>query len=264
MQSLIQGRRKSLGMGDPIPSPFTKFSYNGIFFRRGSLSLVAAAPGGGKSALVQNIVQRGNDEGHVARTLYLSADSDASQMFQRSAAMATGYELSEVERLMKEGGVGMLEERARVASSHVQYSFDSTHTTESVMDELDAYATVHGEYPEVLVMDNLLNLDAGFEDEWRNLAEASFDLLNIARDTGAAVIALHHVGGTHEMGDKPMGLDALRGKVSKLPALVLTLHRLGEGQMNVSVVKNRTAKADASGNYGVGLRADLARMTITD
>ena len=244
--------------------PFEKFAYNGIHFRRGSLSLVAAAPGGGKSALVQNIVQRGNDEGRVASTLYLSADSDASQMFQRSAAMATGYELSEIERLMSEGGQEMLEERVRQASGHVQYSFDSTHTTDSVMDELEAYAMVHGAWPEVLCMDNLLNLDAGFDDEWRNLAEASFDLLNIARDTGAAVIALHHVGGTHEMGDRPMGLDALRGKVSKLPALGLTLHRMGEGQMNVSVVKNRTAKADASGNYGVSLRADLARMTITD
>lgn len=251
-------------MGDPIPTPFSKFKYNGIHFRRGSLSLVAAAPGGGKTALVQNIVQRGDGEGRVAKVLYLSADSDASQMFQRSAAMATGYELAEVERLMNEGGQEMLEERVRKASSHIQYSFDSTHTTESVMDELTAYALVHGSWPEVLCLDNLLNLDAGFDDEWRNLAEASFDLLNIARDTGAAVIALHHVGGSHEMGDKPMGLDALRGKVSKLPALVLTLHRAGEGQMNVSVVKNRTSKGDASGNYGVTLRADLARMTITD
>lgn len=52
------------------------------------------------------------------------------------------------------------------------------------------------------------------------------------------------------------------GITSKLPALILTLHR-ADG-MRVSVVKNRSGKSDPSGNYGVSLRADLARMTITD
>ena len=107
-----------------------------------------------------------------------------------------------------------------------------------------------------------MNIDSGFEDEFRGLGEASFFLLNIARDTGAAVIALHHVGGEHEGGGAPIPLSGLRGKVSKLPALILTLHR-ADG-MRVSVVKNRSGKSDPSGNYGVSLRADLARMWIGD
>lgn len=214
------------------------------------------------SALVQNIVQRGNDEGHRLPTLYFSADSDATTMFTRSAAMATGYEMGEVERLMEEGGQEMLEERVRQASAHVQYSFQSTLDYDAIEDELQAYALVHGSWPQVIVADNLMNIDSGFEDEFRGLGEASFFLLNIARDTGAAVIALHHVGGEHEGGGAPIPLSGLRGKVSKLPALILTLHR-ADG-MRVSVVKNRSGKADPSGNYGVSLRADLARMTITD
>ena len=214
------------------------------------------------SALVQNIVQRGNDEGHRLPTLYFSADSDATTMFTRSAAMATGYEMGEVERLMEEGGQEMLEERVRQASAHVQYSFQSTLDYDAIEDELQAYALVHGAWPQVIVADNLMNIDSGFEDEFRGLGEASFFLLNIARDTGAAVIALHHVGGEHEGGGAPIPLSGLRGKVSKLPALILTLHR-ADG-MRVSVVKNRSGKSDPSGNYGVSLRADLARMTITD
>ena len=262
MLNLTQGRRKTADQGTPIPTPFKAFAYNGIHFRRGGLSLVAAAPGGGKSALVQNIVQRGNDEGHRLPTLYFSADSDATTMFTRSAAMATGYEMGEVERLMEEGGQEMLEERVRQASAHVQYSFQSTLDYDAIEDELQAYALVHGSWPQVIVADNLMNIDSGFEDEFRGLGEASFFLLNIARDTGAAVIALHHVGGEHEGGGAPIPLSGLRGKVSKLPALILTLHR-ADG-MRVSVVKNRSGKSDPSGNYGVSLRADLARMTITD
>jgi replicative DNA helicase len=262
MLSLTQGRRHNAEQGAPIPTPFGKFSYNGICFRRGGLSLVAAAPGGGKSALVQNIVQRGDDEGGVASTLYFSADSDANTMFQRSAAIATGYTLQEVERLLEEGGHLMLEERVRAASAHVRYCFESSLSIDRIMDEIDAYALVFGRYPEVVVLDNLSNVDAGFEDEFRNLGESSFDLLNIARDTDAAVIALHHVGGEHENGDKPIPLSGLRGKVSKLPALVLTLHR-AEG-LKVSVVKNRSGKGDPTGGYGVTLHADLSRMQISD
>ena len=172
MLNLTQGRRKTADQGTPIPTPFKTFAYNGIHFRRGGLSLVAAAPGGGKSALVQNIVQRGNDEGHRLPTLYFSADSDATTMFTRSAAMATGYEMGEVERLMKEGGQEMLEERVRQASAHVQYSFQSTLDYDAIEDELQAYALVHGSWPQVIVADNLMNIDSGFEDEFRGLGEA--------------------------------------------------------------------------------------------
>lgn len=262
MLSLTQGRRKSADQGTPIPTPYKSFGYNGIFFRRGGLSLVAAAPGGGKSALVQNIVQRGNDEGYKLPALYFSADSDATTVFTRSAAIATGYELSEVERMMKEGGQEMLEEKVREAASHIQYSFVSNIDFDYIEEEVKAYAEVHGAWPQILVFDNLMNVDSGFEDEFRGLGESSFFMLNLARDTGAAVISLHHVGGEHESGGKPIPLAGLRGKVSKLPALILTLHQ-ADG-MRVSVVKNRSGKADASGNYGVRLNADLARMTIND
>lgn len=258
MLSLTQGRRKTLDQGSPIPTPFKSFDYNGICFRRGALSLIAAAPGCGKSALAQSIVQRGDGQGGVLPAAYFSADSDAATVFQRSASMVTGYEMSEVERLMKEGGAEALEERVRAASSHIRYSFRSTLDPEHILDELEAFAHVQGDWPGIIVIDNLSNIDAGYEDEFRNLGEASFFLMDLARDTSAAVIALHHVGGEHEGGGRPIPLSGLRGKVSKLPSLVLTLHQ-AQG-LKVSVVKNRSAKADPSGNYGVELQSDFSRM----
>lgn len=418
MLNLSQGRRKTADQGVPIPQPFVSFDYNGIHFRRGSLSLIAAAPGGGKalsidtpilttcgwkkmgdvavgdevygsdgkptkviattgimhnrqvyrirfddgeevvadadhewvvedrnyrrgrssgmkrlttsriassyrsraegrlnysiplvsiggsarptskrryiesveeiesvpvkciqveaedslylcgrglvlthnSALAQNIVTRGDGNGTVARTFYFSADSDAQTMFTRSAAMSTGYEMSEVERLMREGGMEMLDARVRQATAHINYSFKSTLDVDYMMDELTAYAHVYGEWPEVIVADNLSNIEVGVDDEWRGLGEASFFLMDLARDTGAAVIALHHVSGEHEAGGRPIPLSGLRGKVSKLPATILTLHR-AQG-VKVSVVKNRSGRADPGGNFGVELTADLARMSF--
>lgn len=258
MLSLTQGRKKTVEQGTPIATPFKSFKSEGIHFRRGNLGLIAASPGGGKTALATAIVQRGDDAGTKHPTFYFSADSDATTVFQRSAAIATDYPLSEVERLMGEGGMPMLESRVQNAAGHIRYSFKTALTPESMMDELEAYAFVFGAWPEVIVVDNLSNIDAGFEDEFRNLGEASFFLMNLARDTGAAVIALHHVGGEHEAGGRPIPLSGLRGKVSKLPSMILTLHR-ADG-MKVSVVKNRSGKADPSGGWGVGLYADLSRM----
>ena len=212
------------------------------------------------SALAQNIVTRGDGNGTVARTFYFSADSDAQTMFTRSAAMSTGYEMSEVERLMREGGMEMLDARVRQATAHINYSFKSTLDVDYMMDELTAYAHVYGEWPEVIVADNLSNIEVGVDDEWRGLGEASFFLMDLARDTGAAVIALHHVSGEHEAGGRPIPLSGLRGKVSKLPALILTLHR-AQG-LKVSVTKNRSGRADPGGNFGVELTADLARMSF--
>lgn len=212
------------------------------------------------SALAQNIVTRGDGNGTVARTFYFSADSDAQTMFTRSAAMSTGYEMSEVERLMREGGMEMLDARVRQATAHINYSFKSTLDVDYMMDELTAYAHVYGEWPEVIVADNLSNIEVGVDDEWRGLGEASFFLMDLARDTGAAVIALHHVSGEHEAGGRPIPLSGLRGKVSKLPATILTLHR-AQG-LKVSVVKNRSGRADPGGNFGVELTADLARMSF--
>lgn len=247
--------------GTPIPTPFQSFTRNGINIRRGELALIAAAPGGGKSALTMFIAQNGDGKGGTIPTFYFSADSPASTVFQRSASMATGWELAEVERLLNDGCGADLEQRVNHATSHMQWSFKSTITPDYMMDELEAYAMVHGEWPQLIVVDNLMNMDMGTESEFDGLNDASFFLNDLARDTGAAVVALHHVAGEHESGERPIPLSGLRGKVSKLPSLVLTLSRC-DG-VKVSVVKNRSAQADPSGGLGVTLGADLGRMSFS-
>lgn len=231
-----------------------------MHIRRGQLSLVAAPGGTGKTALVQSIVQRGDDHGVTLPTLYFSADSDAVTVFQRSAAMATGYELPEVERLMREGGMQMLEERVRSATSHIRWNFKSSLELDDIMDEIEAYAHVYGEYPSIMCFDNISNITSGEPDEFRDLQEVSFFLHDLARDTGAACIALHHVAGSFEDSGKPIPMSGIRGKISKTPELILTLYRASG--LNVSVVKNRVGRADPSGGFFVTLNADYARMSF--
>ena len=70
---------------------------------------------------------------------------------------------------------------------------------------------------------------------------------------------MHHVVGSAEDGISPIPLSGLRGKVSKTPAVVWTLYRT-PSHLNISPVKNRNGKADASGAWSLPILADLGRM----
>ena len=126
---------------------------------------------------------------------------------------------------------------------------------------LEAYLELHGEFPEVIVMDNLKDLaDDQDADEFRALEDAVMFLKDLARDAGAAVLTLHHVGGAFEDSTQAIPLSGLRGKVSKTPALIFTMHRPSDDELRVSVVKNRSGKADASGRFWVPVGINLSRM----
>jgi len=205
------------------------------------------------------MLQRGNDQGQRNQVLYHSADTDESTMWIRAAAMATGFETSDIERDLRTGTVSGYEAEVRAAAGHMEFVYNTSPSGEDVLRQFEAYATKYGIYPEVFVMDNLANLYAGEGDEFAAL-QGNMDFLHdLARDTKAAVITLHHTTGEWTNGDKPIPRSGIRGKIDKTPELCLTLHRIGE-QLWVSPVKNRTGKADPRATWNLPLYADLSRM----
>jgi predicted ATPase len=227
--------------------------------RKGQLTMITAAPGVGKSAVVHAILQRGNDEGQVNRTLYHSADTDQSTMWVRAAAIATGYETSDIERDVRLGNFTGYEAEVRAAASHMEFVYSTSPSGDDILQEFEAYATKYGLYPEVFVMDNLSNCYAGEGDEFAAL-QGNLDFLHdLARDTKAAIITLHHSTGEYSNGDRPIPRSGIRGKLDKTPELILSMYRRGE-QTFMCPIKNRTGKADARAEWHLPLYADLARM----
>lgn len=261
MLRLSQGRRKNTEAGEPLYCPFGVLNATETHIRKGQLALVAGGPGTGKSALMHAWLQRGNDNGKHNTVMYFSADSDPFTMWKRSASIATGYTLSDVERMVKEGNTAGLDAIVDEATAHMWMDYRSSPTEEDVLDEVMAYQTVYGSDPEVIVLDNLKNLyqDMG---EFEALEQSCMFLHDLARDTNAAIIALHHVVGAAEDGISAIPLSGLRGKVSKTPEVVLTLHR-SDSQLNVSPVKNRNGRAQASGAWILPLQADMSRMAYS-
>lgn len=262
MQSLGQALRRSASSGEPIHTPVQAFQREGVHFRRGQLSLVAAGPGSGKSALIQAILHHGNGAGGVNTALYFSADTGPDVIYKRAAALATGNTQDSIEDMMDNGNTESIEQAIRQTEAHITWNFSASPSESYVIEELKAYEGTYGCFPEVIVMDNLKDLYVeGVEDEFRALEEGCGFLKNLAKYTGSAVIALHHAGGAYEDGTSTIPLSGVRGKVSKTPAVILTIARAGE-DMRVSVVKNRNGFADASGKWWHPIKADLARMAF--
>jgi hypothetical protein len=149
-------------------------------------------------------------------------------------------------------------------SANVQYSFD-TFSTKEIGEDVQAYATVHGAYPELIICDNVRNFaEVGGDSEVGAQQRVMEKLHTLALTTGAHVLALHHATGAYHDGDKPVPLGGIENKITQLPAQVLTLYR-NDPYVVACPVKNRMGKADPSGkSMQVRLRFDGERQTFHD
>ncbi|MEU8086369.1 DnaB-like helicase C-terminal domain-containing protein [Micromonospora sp. NPDC049101] len=244
--------------GEPLPTVFKSLSAEGIHFRRGQLTLIAAAPGVGKSVAALTVALKSACPGY-----YASADTDAFTMYLRAGAMVTGWKTHEIETAVEHDNTAhmdtLLEKR-----SDVRMDFAGRIELDSLEADLKAYAMTYGEWPHFIVVDNISNMES--EGEGYQALEASCDYLHeLGRETGAAIIALHHVTGEYDDGTKPVPLSGLRGKISKVPEMILTLHRNEDSsRLFVTPVKNRTGKNAANANWNIPLEYDPSRMRLAD
>lgn len=222
--------------------------------------MIASGPGVGKSAMALTLAVRSGASG-----LYFSADSDEITQAARAAAMLTGDSMLDVQANLRTGKYD-----AELNSiKNLRFIFDPSLTLDIIEESVLAYADLWGKWPEIIIVDNLLNITADGDSEGYQADESILSYLHeMARTTQACVVVLHHVTGQYDSGTDPVPLSGLRNKVSKLPVLVLTLFRqeneVGEETLGVSVVKNRFGKASASGNHIIELTCNLDTMDISD
>jgi hypothetical protein len=150
----------------------------GFVPRRGQLLMVAGQPGAGKSAFALWLAQRMG-----ARTLYFSADMDAHTAVTRLAALQTGFTVDEVATALSGPGFGYFEEA--LMESNIQFCFDSGPTLDDIADEITAYVELWDRYPEVIVIDNAMNVEAEMGEEHAGLRFVFKETHRMARETGA-------------------------------------------------------------------------------
>jgi len=244
----------------PLPDVWKLLASKNIRFRRGQVCMVAAAPNAGKSmfALIYAIKAG-------VSTLFFSADTDTATVMMRAASHLSGHGQSLVETNLNSNR--HYYDKHLDNMSNIQFVFDSSPSLDDLELEIKAYVELFGIPPELIVIDNLMNVAAETDNEWAGLRAIMVDLHDMARKTEACVLVLHHVSEQSEYGrtDNPPPRRSIHGKVSQLPAMILTL---GYDPFNhilkVAAVKNRFGAHTADGSDNVSLFVNYAACQIGD
>lgn len=228
-----------------LPTVFPALEAAGIRPRRATVTMIAATPASLKSMLTLYWVARMG-----LPVLFFSADTDQYESMKRAAAMVTGASQSQVERDIVAGQRQPYLDR--LADLNIRWVFETDPTYEDLALETAAYVEVYGEFPKIIVIDNLMNVVGDNENEFGSMRDTTKALKRLNRITGASVFVLHHMSEQEKDNGVPPARRRLQGKVSQLPELILSLALVGD-ELRICAVKNRFGKGDASGESFVSL-----------
>ena len=260
MLNLNRAWRGSNINATPLPDVWKDLALKQIKFRRGQVCMVAAAPNAGKSmfALIYAVKAK-------VPTLFFSADTDIATVMMRAASHLSGHS-----QLLVEGNLNSNRayyDKHLDNMSNIQFVFDSSPSLDDIELEIKAYVELYGVPPELIVVDNLMNVVAESDNEWAGLRAIMVDFHDMARKTEACVMVLHHVSEQTEYGKTnfPPHRRAIHGKVSQLPALILTLgFDPLDGTLKVAPVKNRFGPHTADGSDFATLFVNYSVCQISD
>lgn len=251
--------------GEPIPTGWKALDNAGIVFRRGQLVLIAAGPGTAKSALTLALTIQSE-----VPSMIFSADSDAFTQMTRAISMLTDLPLDKTTEMVLNNEIPD-EIAQQMASVPLRIDYESSPSPDDIEEILEAYWELFGEYPTVIVIDNITNVSGvgGEDDDYSTGLEGLMDYLHsMARETAACVIGLHHVTGPYNDGDKPIPLSGVKGQIARVPEMVLTLHKrpLDDDTviLCISGVKIRGGKADTTGMSWAELEFRGTHMSFRD
>lgn len=230
-----------------MPPVFRAFNDMKIKVRAGTVTLVAGPPGAMKTGLVLYLVLKWNRP-----SLYMSADVEAFEIVERAGAAMSGDTMEQV-RANPDSYLEWFEQ-----VPNVRFSYEDSPTYRDLELEVAAYAEVFGKFPEVIVVDNVVNLVGESDDEWAAHRDHAHVLHALAHRTQAAVIALAHMSDDRPDPSTPAPRSKLMGKISALPKAIWSL-ALDDNKLYVAPVKNKHGPEYPSGKVFATVHVDPGR-----
>lgn len=260
MLSLARAWSSATSLATPLPDVWKALDAQQIKFRRGQVCMVAAAANAGKSMFAFIYAIKAE-----VPTLFFSADTDSATVMMRASAHVSGHSQITVEANLNEDSHYYDKYFGKL--SHIKWVFDSSPSLDDIELEIRAYVELYGVAPELIVIDNLMNVAAETDNEWAGLRAIMMDLHDMARKTEACVVVLHHVSEQSEYGSptNPPARRSIHGKVSQLPSLILTLgYDPSYATLKVACVKNRFGPHTADASTYATLYVNYAACQIAD
>lgn len=210
------------------------------------MHMLASAPGGGKSVVAITTALRTK-----VPTLYLVCDDNETRTLTRVIQAAQQVDKNSARDSLETHG--LLAKEVLDTIDWVRFDFPSSPSMEEIRDRVWAFGEIYGEFPHLIVVDNLM--DVVEDQSSASYSEAEQALAGLARAANAAVLVLAHVTGSYESGHDTIPMSGLMFKPSKKASLVLSM-AMGafDHQLFVSVLKNRDGPRDPA---GIAVRAQL-------
>lgn len=254
METLVQAARRR-DDGNPLVQPIKALADQGVVFFAGTVNIIAASPGCGKSTVALGYMLQSE-----INSLYACMDTPRRLTVCRAAQALTGQYQAVVEDQLDDPDSSVFEALAK--ATHMSIFFRSGVSSKDLALMLGAYVEMHGAFPQVWVIDNLKNV--AYEGDERGVAEQKLmeELDIIAKRTNICIIVLTHVLGAYNDGITAIPLSGVMNQNTKEAHVVLTLTRDRDGNLLFCVVKNRTGINDPSGTARHPLAVNFRTMQV--
>jgi hypothetical protein len=253
MQTLSRSVGRNEAAAEPLPMPFTSWQERGIRFRRSSVSMIAGLPASFKTMLTLNVLV-----GMRVPTLAFNTDSSLETVRARLLAIASSRPTDETEAWP----FSQPQKAAELLSAYdfLKFDFRPDPSLDHIWGEVDAYAEMHGQWPEQIAIDIISDVAYDVGDEWATLRDLMRQSKVLARATGAHVLLVHHAADSPSTKRPCPRRSDIHGKVAAIPELIITCGMDDQGRLNVAAVKNRHARADKDANayFQMDLHAERA------
>lgn len=252
---------KARQTGTPLPLlPELETLHHGYYkfvFRGSEQTMIVGQPGSQKSGWALWLLSQWAKSGITG--LYVSADMAQHTATTRLAAAITGHTTETVSKGLRAGAEDYYADA--LAELPIRFMFNPNPTFGDILDEVDAWVEVWDEYPQVIILDNLLDIYATSGDnEFTGYKSILLDAKTLARETGACVLILHHASEGASDPTKPPPRKAVMGKVSQTPENVISV-AIGDDptDFKLAVVKQRSGPSDATAQHIEHLRVHPER-----
>lgn len=219
--------------------------------------MVAGVPGSFKTCVVTNAIVS-----MKVPTLCFSTDSSIETVRTRLLAIASGKTTEQTEDLHYTNPQEA--QRLLAQFDFLRWDFSPTLDMDDIWLSAYAYHEVEGVYPEQIVVDICSDVAIESGDEWAALRELMRRSKELARETGAHVLLVHHASDSPNTKRPCPRRSDIHGKVAAIPELIITCGTDPVGNLHVACVKNRWSKADKDADNHFQMALDAERMKVGD
>jgi hypothetical protein len=165
--------------------------------------------------------------------------------------------------MISSSGAALVDAEMEQLDEFLFWSYEPAPSLEFIEEEIKAVEEVLGEYPQLLIIDNLMNLSHGSDSEWQEMRSSMAAFHTLARRIDACIMVLHHVSENDSRPFMPPPRRSVQGKVNQLPEQILSVAmNPKDGLFKIAAIKNRHGAHDPTGEEHVTLAVDASRMSL--